>query len=206
MLEDTEPTGLGMRVRDARKKLGLTLIELSAQSGISPSALSKIERDKLSPTYANIVRLARGLNISVTELFGAVGDGELEKERFSVMRRDEGDEINTGNYEHYYLHMGLPTRAMTPLIVVHNARTLAEFGPMVSHPGEEFTFVLSGMIEVHAGGHAPTLLSPGDSVYFDSNMPHAYLAASRMPCCTLSVCSDLDQDELRQLLARHQPA
>jgi quercetin dioxygenase-like cupin family protein len=99
---------------------------------------------------------------------------------------------------------------MTPIIVTHHARTLEEFGPLVTHPGEEFAFVLSGIVEVHTGDHPPTRLSPGESIYFDSNMPHAYLAVSRMPCRTLAVCSDLDQAELVTLLqgakAGRQPA
>ncbi len=200
--KDHDRTQLGARVQAARKARGWTLTELSEKCSISPSALSKIERDKLSPTYANIARLARGLGISPADLFGDGDGNNALQDRLSVMRLDEGDAIDTGNYLHYYLHMRLPVRAMSPLIVVHHARTLEEFGPRIAHPGEEFTYVLDGLIEVHAGDHAPVTLSPGESIYFDSNMPHAYLAASRMPCRTLSVCSDLDQDELALLFPR----
>lgn len=199
MEEEGAVLGLGGRVQSARKRHGWTLTQLSERCGISPSALSKIERDKLSPTYANIVRLARGLEISTSELFGGGAVHEPE-ERLSVMRLDEGDAIDTANYKHFYLHMALPSRAMTPILVVHNTYSIEEFGPLVSHPGEEFTYVLSGIVDVYTGSHPPTRLNPGESIYFDSNMPHAYIAASRTPCRTLSVCSDLDADELAQLL------
>lgn len=206
-MDDTgDRPGLGARVQDMRKRRGWTLTDLSERSGISPSALSKIERDRLSPTYANIVRLARGLGVNTSELFGGDGGPVRPEDRLSVMRLDEGDPIDTGNYMHYYLHMRLPARAMTPLIVDHKARTLEEFGPMITHSGEEFSYVLSGVVEVHTGNHPPTRLHPGESIYFDSNMPHAYLAVSRSPCRTLSVCSDLNQDELIHLLRATKPA
>jgi transcriptional regulator with XRE-family HTH domain len=197
---DADQADLGGRVQHLRKRKGWTLTELSERCGISPSALSKIERNRLSPTYANIVRLAQGLEVNTSELFGGVGGTVPAEQRLSVMRLDEGDPIDTGNYMHYYLHMRLPVRAMTPLIVDHKARTLEEFGPMIVHAGEEFSYVLSGVIDVYTGDHPPTRLHPGESIYFDSRMPHAYLAVSRSPCRTLSVCSDLDQDELIQLL------
>jgi transcriptional regulator with XRE-family HTH domain len=197
---DAEQADLGSRVQQMRKRRGWTLTELSERCGISPSALSKIERNRLSPTYANIVRLARGLEVNTSELFGGEGGPLAPEQRLSVMRLDEGDPIDTGSYMHYYLHMRLPARAMTPLIVDVTARTLEEFGPLIVHSGEEFSYVLSGVVEVHTGDHPPTRLHPGESIYFDSNMPHAYLAVSRSPCRTLSVCSDLDQEELIGLL------
>jgi len=198
---DSDQTDLGGRVQQLRKRNQWTLIDLSERCGISPSALSKIERNRLSPTYANIVRLARGLNVNTSELFGGEGGAVAAEQRLSVMRIDEGDPIDTGNYMHYYLHMRLPARAMTPLLVDHKARSLEEFGPMIVHSGEEFSYVLSGVIDVYTGDHPPTRLHPGESIYFDSRMPHAYIAVSRTPCRTLSVCSDLDQEELVKVLS-----
>ncbi len=197
----TNSSGLGVAVKELRKRRGWTLTELSERSGVSLSSLSKIERDKLSPTYANIVRLARGLEVSTSQLFGGPGGVHDPEDRLSIMHFDEGDVIDTGNYLHYYLHMALPSRAMTPLIVIHKARSIEEFGPLVVHEGEEFTYVLSGVIDVYTGSHPPTRLRAGESIYFDSNMPHAYIAVSQAPCRTLSVCSDLDQVELVKLLS-----
>jgi transcriptional regulator with XRE-family HTH domain len=192
------PESLGVKVKALRKRRRWTLTELSEQSGISASTLSKIERDKLSPTYANLVRLARGLRVNTSELFGGSDMGDT-RERMSIMRLGEGDAVETRNYLHHYLHMKLDSRAMTPLIVDHRARTLEEFGPLVSHPGEEFVYVLSGIIEIHIGDNPPVTLNTGESIYFDSSMPHAYLAASRYHCMTLAVCSDLSRDDISRI-------
>lgn len=197
-----DATGLGTRVLSLRRARGWTLNQLSERTGISASALSKIERDKLSPTYANLVRLARGLKVSTSALFGAEAEAPSQPEgRWSVMRMDEGDIVETVGYVHNFLHMRVPERAITPLIVDHKARTLEEFGPLLQHPGEEFTLVLSGLVELHVAGREPVRLRPGDSVYFDSTQPHAYLAASRSPCRSLGIVSELDQGELSKVLA-----
>jgi quercetin dioxygenase-like cupin family protein len=60
---------------------------------------------------------------------------------------------------------------------------------MIRHSGEEFAYVLEGEIEFHTEFYAPVRLKPGESVYFDSGMGHAYLAASDGPCRILSVCT-----------------
>jgi mannose-6-phosphate isomerase-like protein (cupin superfamily) len=69
------------------------------------------------------------------------------------------------------------------------ARTLAEFGELIRHDGEEYAFVLDGTVEFHSELYAPVLLHKGDSIYFDSGMGHAYLTASAGPCRVLSICS-----------------
>jgi quercetin dioxygenase-like cupin family protein len=61
-------------------------------------------------------------------------------------------------------------RAMMALLVTYQARgKTAEF---TSHPGEEFIFVLDGTIELTLEGSAPLTLGAGDTVYFNSDIPH----------------------------------
>jgi quercetin dioxygenase-like cupin family protein len=57
----------------------------------------------------------------------------------------------------------------------------------VSHPGEEYAFVIEGEVDLHTSLYTAVRLKAGDSIYFDSGMGHAYLAAG--PCRVLSICS-----------------
>ena len=59
---------LGPKVRGLRKAQQKTLSEVSQATGLSISALSKIENDQVSPTFANLMRLAEGLGISLSDL------------------------------------------------------------------------------------------------------------------------------------------
>jgi hypothetical protein len=93
---------------------------------------------------------------------------------------------------------------MIPVIATIRAKSLEEFGELVRHPGEEYVYVLTGTIEVHSEFYDPVLLDVGESIYIDSNMGHAYLAA---PGCdeatTLAVCSSTDEDLMTSLLGLH---
>jgi transcriptional regulator with XRE-family HTH domain len=203
---DASPSdvNLGAVVQAIRLRRGWTLTQLSERCGLSPSALSKIERNKLSPTYSNLARLARGLEVNISQLFGT-RESEAD-DRVSVMRLDEGDVVDTDIYVHCYLHMGPSARAMTPMLTDHRARNLEEFGPLVTHPGEEFSYVLSGVVDVYVGDHPPQRLRPGDSIYFNSNLPHAYLAVSRTPARTLCVCTELSRADLADYIVRRKAA
>ena len=62
------PISLGTHVRGIRNAAGLTLSEISKRSGLSVSAISKIERDQISPTFFNLMRLAEGYGIHIADL------------------------------------------------------------------------------------------------------------------------------------------
>jgi uncharacterized cupin superfamily protein len=69
------------------------------------------------------------------------------------------------------------------------ARSLAEFGELVVHPGEELAFVLEGTVDLYTALYAPVRLNVGDSIYFDSGMGHAYIAVGEGACRVLSICT-----------------
>ena len=77
---------LGPRVRRIRKELGLTLAEVSEATGVSISAISKIENDQVSPTFANLMRLAEGLDIPLSRLVSLDGEDRSGSARMTVTR------------------------------------------------------------------------------------------------------------------------
>jgi quercetin dioxygenase-like cupin family protein len=88
------------------------------------------------------------------------------------------------------------------------ARTMEEFGELIRHSGEEFTLVLEGSVEFHCELYAPLLMRKGDSIFFDSSMGHAYLAAEAGPCRVVSICSGPESQliEATQRATRAKPA
>src|SRR3954447_19993375 len=62
---------LGARLKELRKKAGLSLRELARQAEVSPSLVSQIENDKSRPSVSTLYTFARLLNVSVDELFDA---------------------------------------------------------------------------------------------------------------------------------------
>jgi hypothetical protein len=90
-------------------------------------------------------------------------------------------------------------KRFTPIIVEICARSLdefiGEFGALIRHAGEEYTYVVEGELDFHSELYAPVRLRPGDSIYFDSDMGHAYVRASAGPCRIVCVCAARGKDD-----------
>jgi len=78
---------------------------------------------------------------------------------------------------------------MIPIIIDVQARSVEELGGLVRHAGEEYLYVIRGRMDLHSDLYAPLPLGPGDSVYFDSGMAHAYVRTSSDECTVISVCA-----------------
>lgn len=186
-----ELSKLGLRLRDLRRKRNLNLSDLARLSGLSRSTLYKVENSGMSLTYEKLIHLSRGLSVEISELFRTAPEPQEEATmgRREVGRGIRGDLIVTPNYDCYYLCNEIVRKGLVPMIGRVKARSLADFGPPTAHPGEEFTYVLEGAIEVHTKLYRPVLLDRGDHVYLDSTMPHAFLCRSAEPALILTVCT-----------------
>ena len=82
---------------------------------------------------------------------------------------------------------------------------LQEFGELVHHAGEEYIYVLKGKIIVTTEFYDPVTLGEGESIYIDSNMGHAYLAADDCDEAeVLGIMSSADDDLMQSLLDIHE--
>ena len=182
----------GAALKALRLKHGWTLAEVSRRTGLTTSTLSKIENDKMSLSFDKLARLSSGLQIDIAALFrGANGEDPQSavSGRRSIVRAGEGKAIETRNYSHLYPAWDLLNKKIIPIVAELHARSVEEFGELIRHPGEEYTFVLEGEVDFYTSLYAPVRLKTGDSIYFDSGMGHAYIAASEGRVRVLSVCS-----------------
>jgi transcriptional regulator with XRE-family HTH domain len=181
----------GAVVKEERLRRGWTLAEASERIGLPVSTLSKVENDKISLSYDKLVKLSQGLEMDISRLFGG-GEGPPQKPvigRRSVTRKHEGRSIDTPAYGHRYLAADLLSKSFIPVVAEIKIRSLQEFGELVTHPGEEFAYVLEGSVDLYTAMYAPVRLNVGDSIYFDSAMGHAYIAVGEGTCRVLSVCT-----------------
>lgn len=190
------PKEPGALLRALRRKQGLKLRELSKLSGLPVSTLSKLENGKMSLTYDKLVRISGGLQVDIGQVLRPVTAeptaGMLG--RRSITRAGAGAELETTVYRHVYPAAELLNKRFHPIFADLHARSIEEFGPMIRHPGEEFTVVLEGSVMFHTELYAPVRLEVGDSVYFDSGAGHAYVAAAPGRCRILSVSSSDEVD------------
>ncbi|MFC6686790.1 helix-turn-helix domain-containing protein [Jhaorihella thermophila] len=175
--ELAEPLDLGARVRELRKAQGWTLEQAANQAGLARSTLSKIENGQMSPTYEALKKLAVGLQISVPQLF-TPPQKEQVNGRMVLTRNGEGAAHATATYEHELLAESLTKKKMLPYRARVRARSMEEFDGWVRHDGEEFLYVLTGVIKLYTEFYEPVEMRRGDSAYYDATMGHNVISVS----------------------------
>jgi transcriptional regulator with XRE-family HTH domain len=166
------PLDLGERVRELRKARGWTLEQAAGQAGLARSTLSKIENGQMSPTYEALKKLAVGLAISVPQLFTPPSKAQA-----------------TATYEHELLAGTLTRKQMMPYRACIRARSISEFDGWVRHDGEEFLYVLTGVVRLYTEFYEPVDLRRGDSAYYDASMGHNVVSLSEEDATILWVTS-----------------
>ncbi len=175
MEEETgvEEIHVGEKVKMLREQKGLSLKDLADLTGFSTALLSQMENHLVSPSLGTLIKLAKALEVKVGDFLG-----ETEGEPFAIVRKDERKTVSRFaskegvKYGYSYESLGFEkkNRHMEPFIVTLEPATVKTSKTSV-HDGEEFIFVLEGAMEVILGNHTDVLY-PGDSIYYDSNIPH----------------------------------
>lgn len=199
-------------MRDLRTRHGLTLKQMSTITGIPFSTLAKVEHDRLTLTFDKLQVVSERLNIRMADLFAEpdAAGAAIANSRRSIATLADALSVATANYDYHYLSPELRQKDMIPIVSRVKARSLAEFGDLVRHDGQEFLYVLSGRIVVHTEFYDPATLSAGEAIYIDSRMGHAYvLSEGCEEALALCVCSTTQEELLdnasRQVLAAARP-
>ena len=196
---------LGNLVRELRRQKGWTLRKMGEAVGIPLSTLAKVEQDKLSLTYDKLQQFTSRLGLTMAEFLAHETSvhpaAAAVTARRSLTTPDNSVQVSTPNYDYNYLCADLRQKRMVPIVTRVRARSLEEFGALVSHQGEEFIYVLEGTIEVHLQFYTPITLTKGQGVYLDSTMGHAYVAKNCESALVLGVCSSEDPNLAGQLIS-----
>lgn len=181
-------SSLGERLRQLRKQNGWTLKQVSTNTGLAPSTLSKVENGQTSLTYDSLLKLAEGLGVNIAELFAAEDMRPISGRR-TITRKGSAKSVVTPNYIYQYHATDLLNMRVIPMIVEVKAHSRKEFGDLLRHSGEEFIYVLEGTIEVHTQYYEPVWLEVGESIYMDSMMGHGSISVGEENARILCVCS-----------------
>jgi transcriptional regulator with XRE-family HTH domain len=186
--ESVEPLNLGARVRELRKARNWTLEQAAQQAGLARSTLSKIENSQMSPTYEALRKLAVGLEISVPQLFTPPVKNQING-RMASTKSGQGTAHPTTTYEHELLAESLSKKKMLPYHARIRARSIDEFDGWVRHDGEEFLYVLTGVIKLFTEFYEPLEMRRGDSAYYDATMGHNVISTSEEDATILWITS-----------------
>lgn len=179
--------GIGAKLRALRLKKKMGLVELGRHSGLSPALLSKIERGRLVPTLPTLMRIALVFSVGLEHFFTE----PARKPTLAVVRRKERQRFPAKAGErtpaYFFESLDFPAleRAMNAYYVEFDGDDRSD---RHAHPGAEFLYVIEGHVTVTVGD-VPHSLGPGDSMYFDSSVPHDYARSGRKTCRAVVVTS-----------------
>ena len=182
----------GDRLRTFRKQRGWSLERAAEMVGVPASTLSRIENRKMSPTLDLIQKIVRTMGLHPYDVLGR-DPAEGTSGAISVTRRGSGDYTELPNILYAPLHPDLAHTAIRPILITLFARSVEEYGGLTAHSGEEFLYVLQGGVEIHFEGRSTQRLGEGDSIFFDSHIPHAYVSVDRVQAKILIVASTMDR-------------
>lgn len=166
MSQNTEKL-VGLRIKELRNAQHLTLRMLSEQCDLSANAISQIERGESSATIASLGKIASALQVSITDLFH-----KKHHQNIFHLKNGQGLGKNGENFTIQSLGFGLQNNKIEPFhIVLYPNTGLTE--ELMSHPGQEFVYCLSGEI-IFIVNEQEFILQKGDSLLFDSALFHEY--------------------------------
>ncbi len=167
---------IGQRLRQARSGAGRTMAEVAAKAGVSEGFLSKLERGQAAASIANLIQLTDVLGLGLHELFA--GPNSPARTRVAVHRaeHDKLEEVEATGYRWRPLGGGAPLDRMEVFHLVFPREKGME--TMVSHPGQEHCYVLSGEVLFFVGDEQ-VRLKAGDGIFIDSSQPHRAENAGR---------------------------
>lgn len=170
-MSDASLAQLGTKLRYHRKLRGMTLQELARGAGCSESMVSKIETASVNPSLTMLSRLAAALELNVSMFFDD-GPGDEIVARAGTRPRLDRDALRVGD--------GVALERLVPhhpgCMLQANIHVVAPGGRsdgLITHVGEEVGYVISGVLELEVDSRL-FLLSPGDSFFFRSDLPHGY--------------------------------
>ena len=166
---------IGEKIKSLRTTKEITIDELAESTGLTVEQISRIEDNVDIPSLAPLIKIARALGVRL----GTFLDDQANEDGPVVCRKGDADDtISFSNnasdarqHMHYHsLSKAKSDRHMDPFIIDIDENGETQFS-LSAHEGEEFIMVLQGKLEVEYGKNK-YVLSEGDTIYYDSIVPH----------------------------------
>jgi len=180
---------IGGKIKGLRQERNYTLQDLADKTGLSKPLISQIENNRVVPPVATLLKLARALEVGMSYFF----QDEDTQDRVVMTRRSEYKTVSRRHhyqkdevgYRYYSLEVKKAHKHMEPFLVTFDV-TETEGMRFFSHDGEEFVYLFAGKLEFRTKDET-LILDPGDALYFESDIPHAFRTLSPEPAQALIV-------------------
>jgi DNA-binding XRE family transcriptional regulator/quercetin dioxygenase-like cupin family protein len=193
---------LGARLRTERERRGMALREMARRAGVSPSLISQIERGLVAPSVGTLYSMTAVLGLVIDEVFRDAKQAGVPAGQPSDAFTPHSHVQRSGNRKRIRLAGGVEWERLTAgpdgevefLYVTYEAG--AESCPensLFRHGGKEYAYILEGRLGVQIGFERYEL-GPGDSVSFNSQLPHRLWAIGDKPAIAIWAVVNRSED------------
>jgi transcriptional regulator with XRE-family HTH domain len=185
-LDALTPESLGARLRELRTGAGVSLRALATRLGISPSAVSQIERGVMRPSVSRLIAYVGAIGVPLAAVFETGLEKAAEESagqfQFAIRRSWEVAPILLGGGVTFRRLSPVPTRGVEFFESVYPPNSMSNaHGELLRHEGYEVGTVTGGELTVDFDTDVVTLAA-GDSITYPCSRPH--LIANRSPTVT----------------------
>ena len=156
---------LGTHLKTLRENKGYTLKQTAEISGLSIGFISQVERGQADPSLSSLKKLANALGVKLSALF------EQDSVRHVLVQKGQGQILQISSGVHCELLATALNKSMEPMI--KSVAPGGESGLVDPHAGEEFIWIIEGVLQVEIG-NSTYVLNEGDSVFFQAMQTHAW--------------------------------
>lgn len=184
-----EEKSVGSKIRQIREIQKISREELSSRTSLEVAQIRKIEEERIVPSLAPLMKIARALGVRLGTFLDdmeQVGPVVVRSsEHHTGMRFASQPKENLEHLNFYSLAFNKADRNMEPFIIDIEPSKQSDY-MLSTHEGEEFIYVLDGVVEVNYGKDLYRL-EKGDSIYLDSIVAHNVHAGDNQAAKVLAV-------------------
>jgi len=167
-----------------RRELNITMSKLADKTGYSQSYLSQVERDIIQPSIGALQKISRALNLPVAIFFENTDAANLAPSSSvasaAVVRSNQRKGFTQPGSEVVYQLLSPNLQGELELLYITAEPGASSGADCFIHNGHEGGVVISGVLEYQVADQIYTLY-PGDSIYFDSSLPHCWKSIGEEP-------------------------
>ena len=161
------------RLKGLREVLELSVEDVAATCGLSPEKYLELESGSVDISVSILHRIAQAYHVELTTLM--FGD-EPKMSSYFVTRKGKGVSVErTKAYKYQSLAAGFSKRKADPFMVTVHPKPDEDPIYQNAHAGQEYNYVISGRLLIQVNGK-DIVLEEGDSIYFNSELPHGMKA------------------------------
>ncbi|WP_158783186.1 HTH-type transcriptional regulator PuuR [Pantoea sp. BAV 3049] len=170
----------GKRLSEIRQQRGLSQRRVAELSGLTHSAISTIELDKVSPAISTLQKLLKVYGLSLSEFFA---EPEIPAEPQVIINYEDLIEIGSQGVSMKLIHNGGPDRTLAMMIETYQPGSTT--GERIKHQGEEIGTLLEGEVVLKCNGQSYHLVAK-QSYAINTGIPHSFSNTSAKVCRIIS--------------------